>query len=133
MVTSILIGAAVWITGLLAALNIACAVFFRRRRLVEVLSYIAAALVELGVCVFSLLLHFGIFRHVPYHLPPGLPFNRAEIGAALALGIGLFPVAYWHRSSSKRIRAMMAKEAEEMRTHDPAVRVRSSAPGEWMN
>jgi hypothetical protein len=125
--------ATLWITGFLSVLNSACAIFFRRRRRGEVLTYIAAGLIELGIFVFALLLHLGLLRQVPYHLPPGLPINRAEIGAALAIGIGLFPVTYWHRSASTHIRAMMAKEAEEMRSHDANVRVRSNTPGEWMN
>jgi hypothetical protein len=114
-------------------LNIACAVYFRGKRLVEVLSYAAAGLIELGIFVFALLLHLGVLKSIPYHLPPGLPFNRSEIGAALALGIGLFPVAYWHRSSSRHIRELMAKEAQEAHRLKSDVRVRSSTPGEWMN
>src|SRR5579864_2271945 len=133
MVTPFVIAMTLWVTGFLSLMNIACAIFFRKRRMVEVLSYAAAVLIEVGVFVFALLLHLDILKHIPYHLPPGLPINRAEIGAALAIGIGLFPVAYWHRSSSTRIREMMAKEAQEMRNRDAAVRVRSGAPGEWMN
>lgn len=131
--TSFLIHASSWITGFLFLLNCACAFIFRRKRLVELSSYLAAALVELGIFIFVLLLQFSILKQVPYHLPPGLPVNRAEIGSALAIGLGLFPVAYWHRSSSKHIREMMAKEAQEMRAREASVRVRSNAPGEWMN
>ncbi len=131
--TSFLIALSVWITGFLFLLNCACAFIFRRKHLAELLSYLAAALIEAGIFVFVLLLQLGVLRQVPYHLPPGLPFNRAEMGAALAVGIGLFPVAYWHRSSSSHIREMMAKEAQEMRTREAGVRVRSNAPGEWMN
>ncbi|HEV2579662.1 MAG TPA: hypothetical protein VGT44_02320 [Ktedonobacteraceae bacterium] len=133
MATPLVIVITLWITGFLSVLNMACAIYFRKRRAVEIVSYVAAGLVELGIFVFALLLHFGVLKHIPYHLPPGLPINRAEIGAALAIGVGLLPVTYWHRSSSTRIRAMMAKEAEEMRNRDAAVRVRSAAPGEWMN
>jgi hypothetical protein len=132
-VTSFFISASLWITGFLFFLNCGCAFFFRRKRLVELLSYLAAALIELGIFIFVLLLHLGFLKQVPYHLPPGLPFNREEIGAALAVGLGLFPVAYWHRSSSKRIREMMAKEAQEMHAREASVRVRGNAPGEWMN
>ena len=131
MQTPFLIAVTLWITGFLCALNIACAIFFRKRRVVEVFSYVAAVLIELGIFVFALLLHLGILKHIPYHLPPGLPINRSEMGAAIAIGIGLFPVAYWHRSSSTRIRELMAKEAQEAHTHEAPVRVR--APGEWMN
>jgi hypothetical protein len=133
MVTPLVIVITLWITGFLSVLNTVCAIYFRKRRVVEVLTYVGAGLVELGIFVFALLLHLGVLAHIPYHLPPGLPINRAEIGAALAIGVGLFPVTYWHRSSSTRIRAMMAKEAEETRKRDAAVRVRSAAPGEWMN
>lgn len=131
--TSFLIQASLWVTGVLFLLNCVCGFIFRGKRLVELLSYLAAALIELGIFAFVLLLHLGILTQVPYHLPPGLPINRAEIGAALAIGLGLFPVAYWHRSSSKHIREMMEKEAQEMRAREAGVRVRSDAPGEWMN
>lgn len=129
--TTLLITLTLWIAGSLCVLNIACAIFFRKKRLPEIASYLVAALIELAICVFALLLHLSILRHIPYHLPPGLPFNRAEIGAAAAIGIGLFPIAFWHRNSSTRIRAMMEKEAKEMRDHEASVRVR--APGEWIN
>jgi len=131
MQTSFLIAVTLWITGFLCVLNIACAVYFRKRRMVEVISYVGAILIELGIFIFALLLHLGILKHVPYHLPAGLPVSRSEIGAAIAIGIGLFPVAYWQRSSSSHIRELMAKEAKEAHTHEAPVRVR--APGEWMN
>jgi hypothetical protein len=131
MVTPVLITVTLWITGFLCVLNSAFAAFFRKRRAIEIASYVAAGLIELGIFVFALLLHLGILRHIPYHLPPGLPINRSEIGAAIAIGIGLFPVTYWHRSSSKHIRQLMAREAQEAQNHQAAVRVR--APGEWIN
>src|SRR5437868_11816544 len=131
MGTPLLIAVTLWITGFLCVLNSTCAVFFRKRRSIEVVTYVAAGLIELGIFVFALLLHLGILKHIPYHLPPALPFNRSEIGAAIAVGIGLFPVAYWHRSSSSHIRELMAKEAQETHNREVAVRVRT--PGEWMN
>src|SRR5947209_14853780 len=62
-------------------MNAACAVLFRKKRKAEILSYLAAGLIELGIFIFALLLHLAILTRVPYHLPRGLPFNRAEIGA----------------------------------------------------
>jgi hypothetical protein len=120
------------ITGFLCVLNAAFAVMFRKRRIIEILSYIAVGLLELGVFVFALLLRLGIFTHIPYDLPPGLPY-RAEIGAAIAVGIGLFPAAYWHRTSVSQVRERMAHDAHVLKEQDSSVRVRSNAPGEWMN
>jgi hypothetical protein len=93
----------------------------------------AAALLELGIFVLALLFHQGVLTHLPYHLPPGLPFDLAEIGAAIAIGIGLFPVSFWHRTSAAHLRARIAKDAQDMQQHQGTVRVRSNAPGEWMN
>jgi hypothetical protein len=132
-VTNFLITVTLWITGFLLLLNVTCAVLFHRKRTAEKLSYLAASLIELGIFVFALLLHLAILTRVPYHLPRGLPFNRAEIGAAIAIGIGLFPVGYWHRSSASRIREHIAKDAQAMQKREAGVSVRSSAPGEWMN
>lgn len=131
--TNILISLTLVITGFLSILNVVLAVGFRKKRLAEILSYIAAGLLELGLFVFTLLLRLGILTHIPYHLPPHLPFNRAEIGAAIALGIGLFPAAYWHRTSFSQVRERMAKDAQVLKERDGGVHVRSSAPGEWMN
>ena len=121
------------ITGFLCVLNAAFAVMFRKRRIIEILSYIAVGLLELGIFVFALLLRLGILTHIPYDLPPGLPFNRAQIGAAIAIGIGLFPAAYWHRTSVSQVRERMAHDAHVLKQQDSGVRVRSDAPGEWIN
>ena len=131
--TNILITVTLWITGFLLLMNAACSVLFRKKRKAEILSYLAAGLIELGIFIFALLLHLAILTRVPYHLPRGLPFNRAEIGAAIAVGVGLFPVGYWHRTSSARIREHIAKDAQAMQKHEAGVRVHSNAPGEWMN
>ncbi|HLX59009.1 MAG TPA: hypothetical protein VKR83_18460 [Ktedonobacteraceae bacterium] len=131
--TSTLVIVTLWITGFLFLLNVVCAFLFRSRRSSEILSYLAVSLMELGIFVFVLLLRLGVLTHVPYHLPPGLPFDRAEMGAAIAVGIGLLPVAYWHRASSVHMRERIAKDAQEMQNRQAGVRVRSNAPGEWMN
>ena len=131
--TNILITVTLWITGFLLLMNVACALLFRKKSNAEILSYLAAGLIELGIFIFVLLLHLAILTRVPYHLPRGLPFNRTEIGAAIAIGIGLFPVGYWHRTSSARIREHIAKDAQAMQKHEAGVRVHSNAPGEWMN
>jgi hypothetical protein len=109
------------------------AIAFHKRQPPEVLSYIAAGLLELGLFVFTLLLRLGILAHIPYHLPPHLPFNRAEIGAAIATGIGLFPAAYWHRTSFAQVRERMAKDAHVLNERTGGVHIRNNAPGEWMN
>ena len=120
-------------TGLLCILNIAFALVYRKRRTAELLSYIAAIFIEAVLFVFTLLLRLGILTHIPYHLPPHLPFNRAEIGTAIAIGVGLFPAAYWHRTSISQVRERMAKDAQVLKERDGGVHIRSNAPGEWMN
>jgi len=131
--TTILISVSLWVTGFLCILNAAFAYIFRKRHTGEVLSYLAVGLIELAVFGFVLVLRLGILTSVPYPLPPGLSFNRAEIGAALAIGIGLFPAAYWHRTSIAQWRERMAKDAKALKERDGGVHVRSNTPGEWMN
>lgn len=121
---------ALWITSFLCLLNVAFAIIYRKRRKWEVISYYAICVVELGIFVFLLLWRFGIITRVPFQLPPGLPFNRAEIGAALAIGIGLFPVAYWHRINISELPGRIAKDSTLMKARDGRVHV---PPGEWMN
>jgi len=133
LLTNTLVTVTLWITGFLVLLNVACAIFFRKRRTLELFFYVAAALIEAGIFVFALLFRVGVLTHLPYHLPPGLPFDLAEIGAAIAVGIGLFPVSFWHRSSATQIRARIARDTQDMQNHQANVRVRSNTPGEWMN
>ena len=133
LLTHTLVTITLWITGFLVLLNIVCAILFRRRRHLELFFYVAAAVLELGIFILAFLFHLGVLTHLPYHLPPGLPFDLTEIGMAVAVGIGLFPVSFWHRTSAARIRARIAKDTQEMQQHQGTVRVRSSAPGEWMN
>lgn len=131
--TSFFISLTLIITSLLFTLNIAFAIVYRKRRTAELLSYVAAIVIEAGLFVFTLLLRLGILTHIPYHLPPHLPFNQAEIGTAIALGLGLFPAAYWHSTSISQMRERMAKDAQVLKEHDGGVHIRSNAPGEWMN
>ena len=131
--TSFFISLTLIFTGLLCILNIAFAIVYRKRRTAELLSYIAAIMIEAGLFVFTLLLRLGILTHIPYHLPPHLPFNRAEIGTAIAIGVGLFPAAYWHRTTISQMRERMAKDAQVLKERDGGVHIRSNAPGEWMN
>ena len=131
--TNFFISLTLIITSLLCLLNTAFAVAYRKRRRAELLSYIAASLIELGLFVFTLLLRLGILTHIPYHLPPHLPFNRAEIGTAIAIGVGLFPAAYWHRTSITQVRERIAKDAQVLKERDGGVHIRSNVPGEWMN
>ena len=131
--TNFFISLTLVITALLCILNITFALVYRKRSRVEFLSYIAATLIESGLFVFTLLLRLGILTHIPFHLPPHLPFNRAEIGTAIAIGVGLFPAAYWHRTSISQVRERMAKDAQVLKERDGGVHIRSNAPGEWMN
>ncbi|WP_052887702.1 hypothetical protein [Thermogemmatispora carboxidivorans] len=125
----------VWLTLIITAflflLNLGLVIVFRRRKKTEVLSYIGAGLIELAVFCVVLLFHLGVLTSIPFHLPPGLSFNRAEIAAALALGIGLFPAAYWHRVSMAQLRARMEQDAKLMKMRsDGGVRIKT--PEEWM-
>src|SRR6266700_7905725 len=127
-----LISLTLGITGSLCVLNVIFAVTFRRRHIRETLSYLIAGLLELAIFGVALALRFGILTTIPYHLPPGLPFNRAEIGAALAVGIGLLPAAYWHRTSATRLRVRIAEDAKIIKEHD-GVHVRANTSEDWMN
>ena len=131
--TTILIYLTLAITAALCIANAVFTVIFRKRRMAEILSYTAAGLFELIFFVFVLLLRLGILTHIPYHLPPSLPFTRTEFGAAIALGIGLFPAAYWHRTSVSQVRQRMSHDAQVLKQRDSGVHVRNSAPGEWLN
>jgi len=123
-----------WVTGFLCLLNIGLAIVYRRRQAKEVASYYAVFAFELLIFVFAFLLHLGVITRVPFPLPPGLPFNRAEIGAAIAIGIGLLPATFWHRTSFSDIGARMAADAKTMNDRDGGVKIgRKSTPGEWMN
>jgi hypothetical protein len=121
------------ITGFLCILNAIFAVAFRKRRKREVISYLAACLIELAIFGVALAIRLGSLTTIPYHLPPGLAFNRAEIGAALAIGIGLLPIAYWHRTSVSKIRRQIAQDAKAHSSGKGGVHVHSNAPGDWMN
>ena len=130
---NILITITLWVTAFLCILNAGFAVFFRKRRSTEVISYLAGGLVELAIFIFTLTIRLRVLTHIPYHLPSNLPFNRAELGAAVALAVGLFPAAYWHRTSASRIRERIAQDAKSMKEREGGVHVRSTSPGEWMN
>lgn len=121
---------ALWVTGFLLLLNVVLAILYRGRRKREVVSYYAVGAIELSVFVFALLIHVGVIQQVPFHLPSGLPVNRAEIGAALAFGIGLFPAAYWHRINVSELPKRIAEDAVLLKKRDGGVHV---PPGEWMN
>ena len=128
-----MISLSLWVTGFLCILNATFAYIFRKRQSGEIVSYLAVGLIELAIFGFVLALRLRLLTSVPYPLPPGLSFNRAEIGAALAIGIGLFPAAYWHRTSMTQWRERMARDAKALKERDGGVHVRSNAPGEWMN
>lgn len=121
-------------TLFLFLLNAALTVIFRKRRFIEVLSFSAASAIELVLFIFVLLLYLRVLTHVPFSLPAGLPVNRAELGGTLALAIGLFPAAYWHRTSLSQLRQRMADDARVIKNREGGgVRIRSNAPGEWLN
>lgn len=130
--TSTLITVTLFATVFLAILNIAFAIAFRKRRFIQVLSFIIAGLLELSIFAFLLALRLSLLTHIPFNLPVGLPIDRAEIGGAIALAIGLFPAAYWQRMSMSQLRQRMAEDAKVIKNRD-GVRIRSNAPGEWLN
>ena len=131
--TGIIIIFTIAATLLLFLLNVAFAVIFRKRRKKEAITYMVVALLEVAIFAFALAWRMRLLPAVPYHLPQGLPFNRAELGAAIAIGVGLFPAAYWHRTSTTQLRARLAADAKMLKEQEKSVRVRSNAPGEWMN
>jgi hypothetical protein len=129
----LLISITLWVSLFLCLLNIALAIVFRKKQIWELLSYGIACTIELAVFVFALLLHLSLITKVPYNLPPGLPFDRAQIGAALTIAVGLFPAAFWHRINVSDLPKRIADDAKVIKDRDGGVRVRSDAPGEWMN
>ena len=122
-----------WLTGFLSVLNIGLAILYRKRKVAERVSYFFALGVELFIFVFALLLRIRAINHVPFPLPPGLPVDRAEIGVAIAIAIGLFPATYWHRISLSEVGTRIAEDAKTLKESDGSVRVEPKAPGEWMN
>jgi hypothetical protein len=132
-VTSIIFPLTVGFTIFLGLLNMAFAFVFRKRGRGEVLSYITVGIIELAVFCVVLILHMDKLLSIPLRFPTHLPVTRSEIGAALAVGIGLLPAAYWHRTSAAQIRAKIAEDAKIIKEQDGGVRVRSHTPGEWLN
>lgn len=132
-INSIVITTMLFVSAFLFLLNLALAIAFRKRRALEVLSYIAASLIQLAIFVFVLILRIGVLTHVPLMLPASLPVDRTELGAPLALAIGLIPAAYWHRTSMAQLRQRMADDAKVIKNREGGVRIRSNAPGEWLN
>ena len=130
---NIILSVTLGFTSFLSLLNFAFAYAFRKKSIREVLTYLGVGLLELLIFAFTLALRLRTLHSIPLHLPPHLPFNRAEIGATIAIAIGLFPAAYWHRTSASQIRAKMAEDARVIKEQDGGVRIRSNAPGEWMN
>jgi hypothetical protein len=122
-----------WMTGFLCLLNVALAVLYRARNRKEVISYYAACFFELAIFVFALLFFLGTITQsqIPYPLPPGLPINRAEMAAALAVGIGLFPAALWHRINLAELPKRIAADGKTMKQSAAGVRIKQ--PEEWMN
>lgn len=124
------IPAVLWITGFLCLLNIALAILFRKNKRSEVISYYVAFVFQFLLFIAALLTLLGVISGSFFTLPSGLPFNQAEIGVALAIGIGLFPAAYWHRINVSELPKRIAEDGKTMNNN---VRVRNSLPGEWMN
>jgi fatty acid desaturase len=129
----LIVSITLWVTGLLCLLNVALAIVFRKRKWREVVSYYTACIIELLVFVLALLFMIGVIKSAPFHLPPDLPFNQGEIAAALAIGIGLFPAAYWHRVNLSDLPERIAEDGRTMKEHRAGVSVHNSLPGEWMN
>lgn len=131
--TNTLVWISLVITGFLCILNFAFAYVFRKRTGRERASYIGVGALELLIFAVTLTWRLGLLHSIPFHLPQHLPFNRAEIAGAVAIGVGLFPAAFWHRTSIAQLRARMRQDAQVMKQREASVRVRSNAPGEWMN
>jgi hypothetical protein len=121
------------VLALLGILNGIFALIFRRRQKREVISYISIGALELLFLALVLVLRIGGIHHIPYRFPASLPVSRTEVGAALAIGIGLFPIAYWHRTSTTDLRTRMAADARIMKERTGGVQIREQTPGEWMN
>jgi hypothetical protein len=123
-----------WITGFLCFLNIILALFFRKRHKKEVISYYTVCAVEMVIFAFAVLFYLGVITRsqIPYPLPPKLPINRAEIAAALAIGIGLFPAGYWHSINLSELPGRIAEDGKMLRNREGSIRI-NRAPGEWMN
>lgn len=120
-----------WVTGFLFVLNVILAIVFRAQSKLEILSYCVACVIEVIIFAFDFSYQTGAIALVPFHLPPGLPFNGPQIGAALAIGLGLFPAAYWHRTNFSDLSKRMAEDARTMKESEAGVRIRK--PGEWIN
>jgi hypothetical protein len=119
-------------SGFLCILNIGLAIFYRKNRHGEILSYYAALLFQFALFIIALLTILHVIVGSFFHLPGGLPFNQAEIGIALAIGIGLFPAAYWHRINVSELPKRIAEDGKNLK--ESKVRIRdASIPGEWMN
>jgi hypothetical protein len=131
--TNTLVTVVLFVTAFLFLLNLALAITSRKRRALVILSFTVATVLELAIFIFVLLLRIGVLTNVPLTLPAGLPINRSEIGGTLALAIGLFPAAYWQRTSMSQLRQRMADDAKVIKNREGGVRVRSNAPGEWLN
>lgn len=127
---SIFVTVTLIVTGFLFLLNVIFAIVRRKKPTLEVASYIAATIIELAVFIVVLLFRVGAIK-IPFSLPSHLSFNRAEIAAALSLGLGLFPAAYWQGTSWSQLRKRMEDDAKVLKQRDGGVRVR--APGEWIN
>ncbi len=128
-----LISLTIGVTGFLCILNAGFAVAFRKRLKREFLSYLAACLLELTIFGVVLAIRLSIVTSIPYHLPLGFPLTRTAIGAALAVGVGLLPAAFWHRTSASKLRARIAQDARANAQGNSSVRMRSTRPGDWMN
>ena len=131
--TNMIIWLSLSLTALLCILNGLFVYIFRKRTKSERLSYIVVSVLELLIFVVILMWHMGLLHSIPFHLPQHLLFNRAEIAGTVAIGIGLFPIAYWHRTSVAQLRIRMEQDAQVMKQRDAGVRVRNNTPGEWMN
>jgi len=120
-----------WASGFLCLLNIILAITFRARQKKEVISYYAVFVIEGAIFAAALLYVLRVITHtmVP-DLPDGLPINRAQIGAALTIGIGLFPAAFWHRINVTDLPRRIARDSLAMKQREGQVHV---PPGEWMN
>ncbi|GLV57360.1 hypothetical protein KDH_41960 [Dictyobacter sp. S3.2.2.5] len=122
------------VTGFLCLINVGLAIFYRHNKRAEIITYYAAFAFELILFVAAFLVLLGVFSQSFFRLPAGLPINQGEIGVALAIGLGLFPAAYWHRINISELPKRITEDGQNLKNNQIDVRIRDrSIPGEWMN
>ena len=90
-----------WITGFLCLLNIALAIFFRRRRKKEVFSYYIVCMVEIAVFAFAILFYFDVITQSANSLSLASKASDKPGRACCCAG-------YWYWSDSRRLTGIVS-------------------------